>query len=666
MKLTTELGVMDLPEDLSFEVDRWSTFFSAEGEQSLPVTLPATQRNLALLHRPLRMKDRRQPVMSIAAVLQHGVFQRSGRLVISGASRDGITASLALGESGIYEKYSDRPIRELFSGTVREDWHTVEEWMEYIGRVNSGEVEDDFTVMPVLVEKDDDRYLVLNEPADGDTSRPQKIVSGCRTLTVGGSVEQVPEGYGVTPFLRLRRFVQLLFEKMECRIVRNAIDEIAFFDNIVLLNACADTLCTPRLHYDDLVPSCTVGEFLEFLEKRFNIFCFSTEEGVQLLLMDLDLEEKADLDLSLRVDRGQPVTVSYAARKHLVLSSDTSLEGAAPPEETLMMFRDKYPVVAVLDEERFRSLHQYSVVLRTSTGTYYLVKRVLEKNTAEAEAIGTNYFARDRRNSESPEELSAADLLPPMVRYARNGAGDVIVAPYIGNRIHRHTSYTSEREDGEQPIVLAIDAGMAAGSPDGPAYRLATTQRYDDRGILFQDHDLTPESVFDLLFAARNRVLLNCLSSVTMTLHLTVRELLSFTMGPKWYDGVRLIPKRLSYVVGQSVEAGESEFLIVKRYANKVEDAAVTFEDQRFTWVFRSRVIEECEELEKVHDIVEYSWIDSLATEAVYIPPPSRDGETGYRFGRPARFRCTNKFGTDEVIIEKEVDSWFESVPIAG
>ena len=55
MRLITKNGELDLPEDFSFEIEKCSTFFSSDGEQSIPVTLPATPRNLAALGRPLRL-----------------------------------------------------------------------------------------------------------------------------------------------------------------------------------------------------------------------------------------------------------------------------------------------------------------------------------------------------------------------------------------------------------------------------------------------------------------------------------------------------------------------------------------------------------------------------------------------------------------------------------
>ena len=670
MRLITKNGELDLPEDFSFEIEKCSTFFSSDGEQSIPVTLPATPRNLAALGQPLRMAGSRSALTRVDAVLHAGVMQRHGQLVISGASRDGITASLALGESDLYTKYSEMSVRELFAGHNRTEYSTVEGWVGYFNKVIAGEVEEDeLTLMPVLVDKNDDRYIILNEPEQTSDTSPQELKWMARVISSGDNAEQVPEGYGITPFIYLRTFIGLLFEKMGLKIGTSAFDD-TFFDSVVLLNNCADTICAGSLSYEDLVPSCTVGEFLELLEKKFNVYLFVNNETAtaDLLCMDIKVSGVPDMDISAQLDSMDGIKLDFGERERIVLSSDTSLDGAAPPEDNMKVFHDKYPVVSSLDEDEMHRIRHYSVVLRLATGEYFMVERSLETISYNQKRIGSNYFTRDRQNTEKSREITAEDVLPPMVMYKRGADeyNDLILAPYIGSRAHRHTSYNSSGKDEDQAVIFAFDAGEAVvDSYHAPSYRLATTQAYNNIGIQWRTGDLTPESLFSRFFSGINDVLSNCISTVTAKVDFTPGQLLAMNMGRlKLLDGVLLLPKTVRYNVGRGVSCGLSKFLIVKDYLNDVQEENIEFGEQLYTWQFRSRLVEALEDLEQTHAIVEYEWSDGLSDEFIYIPPPSADNVTDYHFTRTAHFRCTNEHGTDLYEADRDIDCWYESVPI--
>ena len=597
-------------------------------------------------------------------------MQRHGQLVISGASRDGITASLALGESDLYTKYSEMSVRELFAGHKRTEYSTVEGWVGYFNKVIAGLAEEDeLTLMPVLVDKNDDRYIILNEPEQTSDTSPQELKWMARVISSGDNAEQVPEGYGITPFLYFRAFITLLFEKMGLKIGTSAFDD-TFFDSVVLLNNCADTICAGSLSYEDLVPSCTVGELLELLEAKFNVYLFVNNETAtaDLLCMDIKVSGVPDLDISAQLDSMDGIKLDFGERERIVLSSDTSLEGAAPPEDNLKVFHDKYPVVSSLDEDEMHRIRHYSVVLRLATGEYYMVERSLETTSYNQKRIGSNYFTRDRQNTEKSRVITAEDVLPPMVMYQRGADeyNDLILAPYIGSRAHRHTSYNSSSMDEDQAVIFAFDAGEAVvDSYHAPSYRLATTQAYNNIGIQWRTGDLTPESLFSRFFSGINDVLSNCISTVTAKVDFTPGQLLAMNMGRlKLLDGVLLLPKTVRYNVGRGVSCGLSKFLIVKDYLDDVQEENIEFGEQLYTWQFRSRLVEALEDLEQTHAIVEYEWSDGLSDEFIYIPPPSADNVTDYHFTRTAHFRCTNEHGTDLYEADRDIDCWYESVPI--
>lgn len=674
MRLITKNGELDLPLDFTFEIEKTSTFFSSDGEQSIPVTLPATPRNLSALGQPLRLAGSRSALTRVDAVLHAGVIQRAGQLIISGASRDGITASLAINESDFYSKFSEVSIRELFSEHVRSEYTSASSWVDYFNGIIAGTTEDDeITLMPVLVEKNDITYLVLNDPDPSSGTTPQKLKWMERTISVGGSSEKVPDGYGVTPFIFLRAFISLMFSKMGFT-VRSSMFDDDFFKEVVLLNNCADTICGGTLNYADIVPSCTVGEFLELLENKFNVYAFVSSETnvVDLASMDVKVTGVPDIDMSGQLDMNGEFKVDFGEREEIVTSSDTSLEGAEPPEENLATMARKYPVITSLDETAFRQdSRHYSTMLRLATGEYYRTETVVETGEYRVTRIGTNYFRHERNVDGKTREVTAGDIIPPMVIYNRSGEwNDLLLAPYIGARKHRHTSFNNEAMDEDQDVLFAFDAGLAVvDSFRTPSYRLATTQSYNNVGNKWHDGDLTPESLFERFFKDFGNLLLNCTTTLTAKVDLTPAQIQTFNMGRlKMLDGVLLLPKTINYTVGADIRCGESSFLVLKKHSDDIEESEIQFSRQYYTWEFTSSIDEDYDDLEEHYAIVEHTWLEDSGgdKEYIYLDPPTSEGVKAYFFKRTAHFRCTNEYGTDLHEEDREVDCWYESVPISS
>ena len=321
-----------------------------------------------------------------------------------------------------------------------------------------------------------------------------------------------------------------------------------------------------------------------------------------------------------------------------------------------------------LNEDEMHRIRHYSVVLRLATGEYFMVERSLETTSYNQKRIGSNYFARDRQNTEKSRDITAEDVLPPMVMYQRGADeyNDLILAPYIGSRAHRHTSYNSSSMDEDQAVIFAFDAGEAVvDSYHKPSYRIATTQAYNNIGSKWHDGDLTPESLFDRFFSGMNNILINCISTLTAKVDFTPGQLLSLNMGRlKLLDGVPLLPKSVRYTVGREVTCGESEFLVVKGYSDDIVEESLQFAQQLYSWQFKSTLVDELEDLEQSYAIVESEWSDGLEDEYIYIPPPTEDGQTAYHFTRMAHFKCTNQYGTDLYEVDRDIDCWYESVPI--
>ena len=109
MKLVTPQGQLDLPEDFSLTIERTNPLLSDEGDRSIPVTLPATPKNLAILGHKERIDRAYRYTNKVDAILQVGPVQKRGQLVIDSVQRHGgIDAVFAIDNSDLYALSSCR------------------------------------------------------------------------------------------------------------------------------------------------------------------------------------------------------------------------------------------------------------------------------------------------------------------------------------------------------------------------------------------------------------------------------------------------------------------------------------------------------------------------------------------------------------------------------
>lgn len=105
--------------DIQLTLSRMNPFFNDYGEQSLPVTLPPTDRNRELLIYPDNMAGISKASQRINAMIQHGVFSIPCRQAILSANRKaGIETSFYLNTGAFYEKIKDVPLSTVFEDKV--------------------------------------------------------------------------------------------------------------------------------------------------------------------------------------------------------------------------------------------------------------------------------------------------------------------------------------------------------------------------------------------------------------------------------------------------------------------------------------------------------------------------------------------------------------------
>ncbi len=695
MKLTVPKGELSLPSDFSFEVEQNSAFFSDDGARTIPATIPATPSDLAKLDFPNRLGRRNRYVNSFPAVLQKGVFQKTGVLVVATADDSSISCSIAVEDSEFYTQYKDTNLKELFAEKVLTDYATPAEWYEYLFRVYKQEVDCDFRLFPVAVNCTDGEYQVNNEPIYSKSAYDSiwTLEHEPRTVKEGDDDVSVPEGYGIAPFLKLHRFFELVFSLCGYTVAKNCFETDSRLSSLVLLHSCSDVICNGKIDYSDIVPNKTVSEILEWMNSKFHaqIAVKPGTKEVSILLLEDIIAAGFDLDLTGKAV-GSP-QYAYRSESRVVMTPDTSLEGAEGAADTLQALVRKYKYVLPVDETAFASLSTPCLCLRLATGDYYEVRVSFVNadgrggssaaNGYRKVKIGTNIIRYDRENAADSEEFSPADLVPPMV-----AAGDPYIRmPYVGERTHRNTSYNGSEKDEDQEIIIAdymglgesyeeTYAGRQVPTSDGKVY-LATTQKYNNRGHLRSGAvSLIPEDCVTAFFAGYNKHIRNNAIEVSGEFNLSISQMMKYDMySLKLLDGQTLLPTYLKYEVGRRVRCTEARFRLFKNFADGQEDEPITAPEPVYQWQLnQNQITARVSALQTLHSSGTVKWrYDSSdpyiqdPEKDMYIPAPVALGVQSAKLDRVIYFYLHLVSGRDvrEVYLETDtLQEWFDSVEI--
>ena len=590
MKLITRNGQLDLPRDFGLTIERHNPLLSDEGDASVPASLPSSHNNLAIIGHMDRI-DRSDPYINkVDAILQVGAVQKLGSLVIDTVHRlEGIDASLAIDSSDLYVKSKQKKLKEIFEeknteGVSKVTFNDVEEACRVMQDIyQSGNDNGDYLIFPVAIapfETGEDDEKVTEYQFNNEDDGYGGLVFGERVVREGDIQMLVPQGYGIAPFLKLNRMLQRLFECLGYTVTYNCFNE-QFYDKIVLVHNCSDCLVTNVLQYADLVPSCTLSEFLEWLLAKFHVQPVVNSETRKVRIVKMDailnaLVGNYDMDITGLVEGDWKVQLNPS--KRIVLTPTCEIEGTEPAADTFDKLMAKYDFFVDCNETQFESLTgatpaaQDCLIRRKATGMFYLLERRLDNGEIDLHFLGSNYFTYDRDNSDETEAFSQADVMPLMWIGENHKT-----APFIGERIHRNTSYQGKADDSEQKIIV-VQAYTA------PKYLGFSTSATSQKYLPYMDGYSGHEFAFGLdnysmqfsFWKRYNTLLLNHPVHLTGRVRLNVAEFLGMDMSSlKLCNGQRLLPVSASAQIGEKIGLTEVEF-INSEFAHGQGDSDIT------------------------------------------------------------------------------------------
>ena len=588
MKLITQNGELDLPRDFSLTMERTNPLISGEGDASIPATLPSSSRNLAALGHRERIDRANRYTNKVEAILQVGPVQKRGQLVIDTMHRrEGIDASFAIDNSDLYVKAKDKSLKAIFADAVtgavkQEDFSTMAAAITRLQDIYANGTDTyDYTIFPVAIapyEENNAKHYQYNNEVSGDN-----LVYASRIVREGDINMSVPEGYGIAPFLKLHRLLSRLFECLGYTVAYNCFAATAY-QNIVVVHNCSDCLCNPTvtLYYKDMVPSCTLSEFLEWLLAKFHAqpVVNSETKQVKIVLMEAMLSASADLDISGKVEGD--FTVQLNPTKRVVLTPTNSLEGTEPAAESFEELVEKSGGYVEVDETEWDSLIGSNpacndcLVLRKATGQFYALNYNISTGRQSRELKGTNHFVYDRKNSDETEDFNQSDVMPLMLVDPITKRG---VSPFIGERLHCHTSYESQKEDDKQEIIVA----QKAFNENFIFYTTGTTQKYipyreAQSGVTGATlaFGLTNFELYAPFWENYNTLLLNHATHLKCRMAYDIGHFLNLDMSrPKLCNGQKLLPVAASASLSSRFGLAEAEFVLVKKFGDGVKDEGI-------------------------------------------------------------------------------------------
>lgn len=632
-------GVLDLKTDFKLSMTVNNPMLTEQGSMSLPITIPETANNSRLLGM-LNLQSHYKPKRNHSAIIEAGIYQKPALLRLNEKERDS-EAVLYLNESPMYARMKEtdmlqafditRPASDFFvSGTFDSDLDMMIKYMEL---VMVGNIEEDFYLFPVATDNYDQTYQddplnpngtftfyqVLNEQCSFVVSSLSQIdplidtdLNGITYYRLAGreprkyynknEFEDVPKGYGITPFLKQTFILHRIFNYFGYELEESIFDTDPQFQKIAVLNNTADAIVNTNLKYSQLVPSVKISDYLQSVCTDYGCeFFISTDLKTVKVIFWNDLLSNTDYHLLDNKLSGR-YKLELSDELLLKLTCKRSIDFSNTNFDTLEKFISEYGDLMYIS-----SIPSSGISM--PDGLYFIQKygQIWEKkgNTGvvsddwkyHSQYLFDYYLAKenideDYDTKESNREYVA--YVPAYVRYTYKAQvyffpGEVWNMPYIGSRRHLnsqilvtvtngdYTTSTLEEESNSVscPITTAFYKGRYNGTPnvtDDPRNVFGSIYLWDQSG--------NPDGTFDLIFGGLNglyskfwskyaAVIRDSFNIVKLPLHFDLTDIQNFRFDNIYMiDNQPLLPEKLSFSIDRNnkVTVSEAQFRTTKLY----------------------------------------------------------------------------------------------------
>lgn len=365
----------------ALEMKNTSPIFNDLGSKTVATGLPITPNNCRIFGFANRLDIDQKPNSVIEVIVSHGSYTREGVLYLSAGynTEKSFPITIAFNEGIMYQTMEDLLLSKLkIKPRVFDNFVDI---LTYMNRLFSQDATDEeLSVFNVYLKKEKFTeefegneseqigWVRLNDPEIYDLSKLQ-IVD--RTdIVVDGELKNisVPQGYGITPFVRVWRILELIFEHFGYKVKSNPFKEHFQLKRLCVLNNVVDAILWNEIDYAQLMPNVTVMEFLESLYCRFGLKVFfdGNKNEVNLrLLKDIFANNDAD-----KMNLGSELDPEIAIPKQIKLTAAKNLEYSKTEFDTYEEFLAKYNNTVDIAIEG-QSIRNDGIVLYIKNGFFY-------------------------------------------------------------------------------------------------------------------------------------------------------------------------------------------------------------------------------------------------------------------------------------------------------
>ena len=630
------IQVIDRQTGLRYDIEAGSKIsilktqpmLSEQGSISLPFTLQYTNNNLRILDCPQRFDRTKKYLAKREVIILANGYQLLASLVVTKITRNSsISATFLVDEGDVNNRVKDVTMTEVFR-TIEKDPYEgmstaekVSKWAHFLDTVMGGYFPDeDFAVFPICTSYDKEtgvgdflnhvncptkNGLWYEQTYPGPNGNLYYTLFGINehTVTVDDTTITYPVGYGITPFLKLKYVLKALFAYFGYNLQESLFDTDSDLRKIVVLNNTVDALMFGVLNYGQLVPSCTVEEFLNAVRYKFGCDFFVDEDGIRIRIVFWN-----DILKNIGSDRtkqqGMYPVNSYESQKTIKLTqqhniSTSDLPGFISEFSTWQDFQRVNKDIIVVKQEAnipvIKSANYFvtSVLMYCrsrpqrpgeGTGTRYML-----------EYIGQNLFDfYDESSKLESVEVECPDEAVPIIRASlpsrwklseTNEKPDspLLLMPYIGETRMLNTTivYSSKEDSGskanqECPIMFCYSHGRAA--PDGynsgvEKCSFGTTYGYDNAGNAIGELDLVfggERGLYERFYKLYDRVLRHSFQPVQTKLNLPAFDMIKYDRTElDLIDGQPLLFESMKYEISDDgANMVEINYRTVRQYSD--------------------------------------------------------------------------------------------------
>ncbi len=658
----------DLSPDTRIEIERTNPFFIEWGEQSLPISLPATDKNKRLLGQVQHIAGRRR-ITKVDVYLHEQVFNvRAKMVLLSYNEKEGFECSLLLNEGSLNNRVQDVSIADVFGDeTVR--FASVGECVDFLRSLWKTE-DERFAIFQISSVPDENgkcanlNIVTLEKLPDGyyDLKNRNETVEVLDEKSIN-----IPAGCYITPFVKVNYLLKRVFKYLGYTFDPGFLST-APFANMVVLNNTADTIVNGSIRFTDILPDCKVGTLLNVFRKKFcmEFAVDDVRQKVSVLLFNEIIDSLAKQDLTL-IMNGKPAIAFPENYRQLKLHADCIPHVLASSSD----YRQSVQIDT--DQSNYVSLKNLypDALLDKNSGTIYRLG--FKGHKAILDGVGslnTDYYTG---GSLQAEEIECEECLPGMsCAKAVNGVTFWDAHPVVDELRFLHTLVVMDDEknnvdDSENgaggadvsdtyslPVMLTF-----TGRVTGMGRDIGTTSNYyyDNRlwnYTLFWNGE---GGLFETFWRKYDSVLRNSLHKISADLILSEGDKMQLSStGKIILEGQELIPETIRYVVGKK-ELSTCDFYTIANHEPVSEAPVQTWPKiSRYSWQVNS----------EIYPSRRYASYNAEPETIYYDPPTEAEYNAGGQYHRqvfPAKVgNKQDESGTITDAIDGTVTVWL--VPI--